>query len=46
LSATYGVIQDHGGQIVCYNKPEGGAIFVIKLPAVTSAAARAEVARA
>ena len=25
LSAVYGVIQDHGGQITCRNKPEGGA---------------------
>ena len=36
LSAVYGVIQDHGGQITCRNKPEGGALFVIKLP-VTAA---------
>jgi two-component system NtrC family sensor kinase len=33
LSAVYGVVQDHGGQITCRNKPEGGAIFVLKLPA-------------
>lgn len=32
LSAVYGVVQDHGGQITCRNKPEGGALFVIKLP--------------
>lgn len=36
LSAVYGVIQDHGGQITCRNKPDGGALFVIKLP-VTAA---------
>ena len=32
LSAVYGVIQDHGGQISCRNKPEGGAEFAIRLP--------------
>jgi C4-dicarboxylate-specific signal transduction histidine kinase len=32
LSATYGVIQDHKGQITCYNRPEGGAAFEIRLP--------------
>ena len=32
LSAVYGVIQDHGGQITCRNKPEGGAEFAIRLP--------------
>jgi signal transduction histidine kinase len=34
LSATYGVIQDHKGQITCYNRPEGGAVFEIRLPAL------------
>jgi signal transduction histidine kinase len=38
LSATYGVIQDHKGQISCYNRAEGGAIFEIRLPAVKSGA--------
>jgi two-component system NtrC family sensor kinase len=32
LSAVYGVIQDHGGQITCRNKPQGGAEFTIRLP--------------
>ena len=32
LSAVYGVVQDHRGQITCYNKPEGGAVFVLHLP--------------
>ncbi len=39
LSAVYGVIQDHGGQITCRNKPEGGALFTVKLPAAAEAAA-------
>jgi signal transduction histidine kinase len=30
LSATYGVVQDHQGQISCQNRPEGGAIFTIR----------------
>jgi signal transduction histidine kinase len=34
LSVVYGVIQDHGGQITCQNKPEGGAQFVVRLPSV------------
>ncbi|HUM04288.1 MAG TPA: HAMP domain-containing sensor histidine kinase [Terriglobales bacterium] len=37
LSATYGVIQDHRGQITCSNRPEGGAAFEIRLPAMKSA---------
>ena len=41
LSAAYGVIQDHQGQILCYNKPSGGAVFVLKLPVATPAAAGA-----
>jgi two-component system NtrC family sensor kinase len=32
LSAVYGVVQDHHGQITCQNKPEGGAIFMLRLP--------------
>jgi signal transduction histidine kinase len=32
LSAVYGVVQDHEGQITCQNKPEGGALFVLRLP--------------
>jgi signal transduction histidine kinase len=40
LSAVYGVILDHNGLITCQNKPEGGALFVIRIPAVTEAAAQ------
>jgi two-component system, NtrC family, sensor kinase len=39
LSAVYGVIQDHGGQITCQNKPDGGARFVLRLPVTSEAAA-------
>jgi two-component system NtrC family sensor kinase len=46
LSAAYGVIQDHRGQITCYNRPEGGATFEIRLPVLKAGAALAEAARA
>jgi len=46
LSAVYGVIQDHKGQITCQNKPEGGALFVLRLPVATDAAIKAVAARA
>jgi signal transduction histidine kinase len=36
LSATYGVMQDHNGHISCYNKPERGAVFIVRLPAASS----------
>ena len=45
LSATYGVIQDHKGQITCHNRPEGGAAFEIRLPVIKVAAPLAEAAR-
>ena len=34
LSACYGIIHEHGGKISCRNKDEGGAIFIIELPAL------------
>ena len=46
LSATYGVVQDHKGQITCYNRPEGGAAFEIRLPVLKATAPLAEAARA
>lgn len=45
LSATYGVVQDHKGQITCYNRPEGGAAFEIRLPVLKIAQTLAEAAR-
>jgi signal transduction histidine kinase len=39
LSASYGVVQDHQGHIACYNKPEGGAEFVVRFPVASQAAA-------
>jgi signal transduction histidine kinase len=46
LSATYGVILDHKGQITCFNRPEGGAAFEIRLPAIKPAGAVTELAPA
>ncbi|PYX88257.1 MAG: hypothetical protein DMG68_09055 [Acidobacteria bacterium] len=41
LSACYGIVQEHKGRIVCENRPEGGAVFRIELPAMnTDARAR------
>jgi len=36
LSATYGVVQDHQGQITAYNRAEGGAAFVLRFPIAES----------
>jgi PAS domain S-box-containing protein len=35
LAITYGIIQEHGGQIVASNHPEGGAVFTVQLPVET-----------
>lgn len=45
LSATYGVVQDHKGQITCYNRPEGGAAFEIRLPVLKVAVPMLQAAR-
>jgi signal transduction histidine kinase len=45
LSATYGVVQDHKGQITCYNRPEGGAAFEIRLPVLKVSAPLTQAAR-
>jgi signal transduction histidine kinase len=34
LSICFGIIQEHGGKIMCYNSQEGGAVFRVDLPAV------------
>lgn len=33
LSACYGIVQEHNGRILCQNRPSGGAMFRIELPA-------------
>ena len=37
LSICYGVVQEHGGRIECFNRPEGGATFLVQLPAASDA---------
>ena len=34
LSICYGIVQEHGGKILCYNGQRGGAVFRVELPAV------------
>jgi two-component system, NtrC family, sensor kinase len=34
LSMCYGIIQEHGGKISCYNSEQGGAAFVVEVPAL------------
>src|SRR6202047_2744368 len=32
LSICYGIMQEHGGKIGCFNRPEGGATFLVEFP--------------
>jgi PAS domain S-box-containing protein len=32
LAITYGIVQEHGGEIVAANHPDGGAVITIELP--------------
>jgi PAS domain S-box-containing protein len=41
LAIAYGIVQDHGGQIVAENHPDGGAVFTVELP--TSSQSRQQV---
>src|SRR5262249_54272522 len=43
LSICFGIIQEHGGKILCYNRQEGGAVFRVELPAVLAALPPREV---
>jgi signal transduction histidine kinase len=36
LSMCYGILQEHGGRITCSNQVEGGACFVVELPAANT----------
>ena len=33
LAIAYGIVQEHGGQIIAANHPGGGAVFTVELPA-------------
>ena len=37
LSICYGIVREHGGEIVCQNNAEGGASFVVRLPVAGAA---------
>jgi signal transduction histidine kinase len=37
LSTCYGIIHQHDGEILCGNRPGGGAVFTLVLPAVSKA---------
>ncbi len=39
LSACYGIVQEHGGQISAWNRPEGGATIRVELPVARNAPA-------
>jgi two-component system sensor histidine kinase HupT/HoxJ len=32
LAIAYGIVQDHGGQIIAANDPAGGAVLIVELP--------------
>jgi signal transduction histidine kinase len=36
LSICYGIVQEHRGHIECYNRPEGGATFLVGFPTATN----------
>jgi len=44
LSICYGIVQDHGGSISGFNRPEGGCTFRVELPAVLASLPRSSVA--
>jgi signal transduction histidine kinase len=42
LSICYGIVQEHGGRISCWNRPEGGATFLVEFPIVRNDAPHQE----
>ena len=39
LSICYGIVREHGGEILCHNNTDGeGATFIVRLPAVSETA--------
>jgi len=43
LSICFGIVQEHSGRVLCYNRQEGGAAFRVELPAVLAALPTKEV---
>ena len=40
LSICYGIVREHGGEILCHNNPDGeGATFIVRLPVTSEVAA-------
>jgi two-component system NtrC family sensor kinase len=40
LSICYGIVREHGGEIVCHNNPDSdGATFIVRLPIIATDAA-------
>jgi signal transduction histidine kinase len=37
LSICFGIVQEHAGRILCYNRQEGGGVFRVELPAALAA---------
>ena len=37
LSICFGIVQEHGGRILCYNGQQAGAVFRVEIPAVLAA---------
>src|SRR5256885_5332816 len=42
LSICFGIVQEHGGRVLCYNGQQGGAVFRVELPADLPAGSRKE----
>jgi signal transduction histidine kinase len=42
LSICYGIVQEHAGRISCWNRPEGGATFLVELPVLVDELAAPE----
>ena len=42
LSICYGIVKEHGGDIVAHNRPEGGAVLEIRIPVAGQNAAATE----
>src|SRR3989475_12041392 len=37
LSICFGIVQEHNGKIICYNRQGGGAVFRVEFPALLAA---------